>query len=314
MDGLTWVEMTAPEDTEWMWNVMPFREGLVAEGWEFDEPLLLLFDGTEWSSVPIPREDEDGDFGLSRMATSGDELLVLTDSWTETGPSDSAAWVLDANDTFRKVDLPEEISAIENTIGLVGSEEGYVLATSQHGRGMMLWQSDLGDTWTPITDSDSLDDVEAVWNLERHGNKYFVAGQGDELKCTQTPENGTACAPSFGLWSSSDGSTWDRVYTTGGDPVSAGELSSGSLGMAAFGQDFYSDQTSPRAVYLSTDTQNWEHAGHLSLIYPGSEWWWLSRPAIGSDAIVISGMAEQNPADSFDSPEQPFLIVGTVIN
>jgi hypothetical protein len=84
--------------------------------------------------------------------------------------------------------------------------------------------------------------------------------------------------------------------------------------MAAFGQDPFSDQARPRAVYLSADAETWEHVGNFSLIHPGAEWWWINRPAIGSNAIVIPGMADLAPGDSFDDPEHPFLIVGRVLN
>lgn len=318
-DGLTWTEVAAPQNVDWMWNIMPFRDGLVAEGWGpgplsegwgIDAPVIVIFDGTQWSTLSIPRDDTGGNAGLSRMAVNGGELLVLTESWTDDGPPAHAAWVLGGDDVFRNVELPEDLRDLYEIIGLVARDGEYVLGAAQNGRGLTLWRSRNGDEWSRLGDSVSPEGAEFVWNLEQHHDEYFAMGE-TEAACEP---NEFPCETMVGVWHSPGGTTWDRLLTGGGEQVSAYEISSGRLGLVAVGQERFSDQTGPRAVFLSPDAQNWDRVGNLNLLDPDAQWWWISRPAVGEEAIVMAGMANTDPEDDFSGLDEPFLIVGRVID
>jgi hypothetical protein len=312
VDGLEWTQMPAPDAIDSIWNVEPYRDGLVAQAWD-DRSFLLVFDGDEWSEIEFP--DEAGDYvEVTNLAVSGDTILAFTGSWTEEahGLVASNAWLVGPDRVPRQTTLPPEISWSEETMGLVGSEEGFVLATSQYGTptSPTIWHSSDGKVWSLIARRTSIDDALYVWGFQHHLTEYFVVGEGAETRCTTTEEQGQICQQLFGLWSSPDGAAWDQVLTDAGEPLAAHEVASGPLGMAAVAMEYYENKL-PRPIYLSADGQRWDRAGNLGLVNPDVSWWWVNTPAVGTDTIIIPG-ATYDDSSGTDG-DVPFVIVGRLL-
>jgi hypothetical protein len=174
---------------------------------------------------------------------------------------------------------------------------------------MTIWHSGQGSEWTEVAVTTSIEDAAFVWNLQRHRNRYFVVGEGAESSC-----NDEFCDQLVGMWSSPDGSAWDRVLTQSGNPVAAYEIGSGPLGLVAVAAEQYISDTSPsgpRPLYFSPDAVQWQAAGSLAFLHPDVVWWYTQQPAVGDDAIVIPGSAYDGTAG--EDSDQPFLIVGRLL-
>ncbi|MEA2000697.1 MAG: hypothetical protein U9N84_02230 [Actinomycetota bacterium] len=313
-DGIDWVQTPSPEGIESMWQLQPFGSGFVAQGWRQSESVLLLFDGVEWTEVTFPPLEGGGDGGLSHMAVSRDRILVFTETWDHEGPGERQAWLVGTDLTPRRASTPDDALTDYGPLGLVGSDEGFVVTTSTGNRGdnISVWHSGDGTVWSQIAESASIDDARYVWNLQRHRSTYFVVGEGLETTCSTTLDSGEICQQSVGLWTSPDGVAWDRVVTKTGEPLAAYEVASGPMGLVAVGQESF-DTTLPRSLYFSLDAVTWEHSTDLSLLHPDATWWWVNNPAVGSDTIIIAGASFNEQTSGFDSDE-PFVIVGRVID
>lgn len=314
-DGFEWQQMDSPPDVESMWSFLPYREGLLARAWNDVRSLLLVFDGEEWSEIAFPTPPAGGYFEVFDLAASGDTILALTGSVSEQGYGSEAsdAWLIGADGVPQKTSLPPYLDTSGERLELVGSEEGFVLATSQYGTptSMSVWHSTDGRNWSSVAETVAIEDVAHVWNLQHHFTEYFVVGDRGETSCSGTEDDGVICQNLVGLWSSPDGVAWDRVLTTSGEPVASYEIGSGSLGLVAVATDYDGNQL-PRPIYLSPDGSSWERAGDLALLDPYVTWWWVSQPAVGERTIVIPGAAFDETA-GVDS-DVPFVIVGRFID
>lgn len=314
-DGLDWVEMQSPPGVDGMWQLQPFGDGFVAQGWKQNESMLLIFDGTEWTEVTFPLPEGADDGGIAHITVSGDRILVLTETWGFQGPGDRQAWLVTSDNLPRLVTLPDDALTDYGPLGLAGSDEGFVIATSIGDRGdnVSVWHSNDGTGWTQIAESASIDNAQYVWNLQQHRSKYFVVGEGLETTCTTTTASGEVCQQLVGLWTSPDGVAWDRVMTQTGEQLATYEVASGPLGLAAVGQGNFDDAMLPRSLYFSQDAETWEQSTSLSLLHPNATWWWVNNPAIGNDTIIFPGASYSGPVDGVDS-DVPFLIIGRVID
>ncbi|MDX2344816.1 MAG: hypothetical protein QNL12_14345, partial [Acidimicrobiia bacterium] len=198
----------------------------------------------------------------------------------------------------------------EVNVELAGSDEGFILATSSYGSDVSLsvWHSVDGHDWKLLTQSEPLEEAQYAWNLQRHRTKYFVVGEGSELRCVATSQ-GEQCTSLIQLWSSPDGGAWSRVVTDAGDSVSTFDVGSGPLGLVAIGQNVF-DGTYPRSVYTSVDGASWELANDFALLHPTADWWWIDTPAVSEDTIVMVGSASWETGEPRD---QPFVIIGRVV-
>jgi hypothetical protein len=176
---------------------------------------------------------------------------------------------------------------------------------------MSVWHSPNGHDWALIAETASIEDAAYVWNFQHHFTEYFVVGEGAETSCSTSGDDGVACQNLAGLWSSPDGVAWDRVLTTAGEPLSAYEIGSGPLGLAAVAVDYYGNEL-PRPIYLSPDGRTWDRAGNLALLHPNVTWWWANQPAVGESSIVIPGAA-YNETAGVDG-DTPFVIVGRLVD
>jgi hypothetical protein len=298
-----------------MWNLQPYRDGLIAQAWEEERSYLAFYDGNEWSEIELPRVESAPYFDVRYLATSGDKTLVVTVGWSEgyaAGPDAHQAWLIGPDNVPSQANLPIDLWENDESIGLVGSDEGFVLGTAEYGspHSMQIWFSQDGYDWAEVAAKTSIEDAAYVWNLQRHQDTFFVVGEGAETNCINASDGGDVCGQVVGMWSSPDGADWKRVFTTSGEPVGAYELGSGPLGLVAL-SGFNSDRPLPRPIYLS-DGDYWNRAGNLALMHPDAQWWWASMPAVGADTIVIPGSAFD--PSSIENEDTPFLIVGRLLD
>ena len=316
-DGVTWEPMAGPRNVTGMWNLQPFRDGLIGQAWDMERSFLVHYDGSRWDELQLPSVESAPFLDVRYLATSGDTTLVVTVGWSEgyeAGPDAYQAWLIGPDNVPKQANLPIDFWQSEESIGLVGSDEGFLLATVQAGspRSMKVWFSPDGYEWSEMAATTSIENAAYVWNLQRHNDRYFVVGEGAESNCSTTEDGNNVCQQLVGLWSSPDGADWERVFTASGEAVGAYEIGSGPLGLAAMAVDFYSDTQLPRPLYLSPDGSTWERAGNLAFMHPDAEWWWVSLPAVGTDTIVVPGSAFLPSLDTDD--DIPFLIVGRVVD
>jgi hypothetical protein len=306
--------MQSPEGIESMWQLQPYRDGFVAQGWRAGKPVLLIFNGTEWTEVPFPLPEDGTNAVPGSMAVSGDRMLLFIETWGNDGPQAPKAWLVGTDLTLRPAAMPEEALTNSGNLGLVGSDDGFVVATSSGSNSdhISVWHSVDGESWTQIAESASIDDAQYVWNLQQHRDRYFVVGQGLETTCWTTLESGEICQQAVAMWTSPDGVAWDRLVTKSGVPLASYEIADGPLGLAAVGQENF-EANLPRSLYFSEDGQTWEYSAGLSLLHPDATWWWVNTPAIGSDTIIIPGSSYNESPGGIDS-DVPFLIIGRVID
>ena len=210
-------------DVTGMWNLQPFRDGLIAQAWDQQRSFLIFYDGAEWSEIELPDDTLGMPYhDVQFLATSGDVGLVTTVQWSEgyePGPEAHHAWLIEPGEPPRETSLPPGLTETDDTIGLVGSDEGFLVATAQFGspRTMTIWFSPNGEDWTELAATTTIENAAYVWNLQRHHDKLFVVGEGAETNCGTTDDGGSFCQQLVGLWSSPDGADWERVFTTSGE-------------------------------------------------------------------------------------------------
>lgn len=314
-DGVAWEPMAVPPNVTGMWNLQRFRDGLIAQAWEQERSFLVIYDGSDWGELELPSFESAQYFDVRDLATSGDHTLVVTVGWNEgyeAGPDAHQAWLIGPDNVPRQTNLPIGFWDSNESIGLVGSDEGFVLGTAQNGspRSMRIWFSSDGYEWDEIAATTSIENAVYVWHLQRHSNRYFVVGEGAETNCATIDDDGSFCEQLVGLWSSPDGADWERVFTASGEPVGAYEIGSGPMGLVAMA---YSDRPLPRPLYLSPDGSTWERAGNLALLYPDAEWWWASVPAVGNDTILFPGSAFRATGGGVEE-DTSFLVVGRLVD
>jgi hypothetical protein len=298
-DGSDWAELAAPPGVTGLYDLHPFGNGLAAQVWRDDQPYLGLFDGSEWSEIPLPAPSSEY-YGY-RLASTGDRILVAADS-----PVSRSAWLVDDGHRLEPTSLPVGYSG--GILGLTATEEGFALAAPVASSGIVIWYSTDGSHWEHLVESARLDDLQSLWNLEQHRSRYFVVGQGIESRCVSDDGSATYCDQVIRLWSSPDGTTWDQVLTSGGESVATSRVASGPFGLVAIGEDFYGGPPLPRPVYVSVDGVSWERPGNLTLFAPDASWW-TSTPAVGTSTVVI-------PGDMYDDRAgiaTGFLIVGHLL-
>ena len=314
-DGLTWERMADQPDFDGLWNLRPFRDGLIGQAWEQERSFLAFYDGDGWTAIDLPgAEAAEGFYDVGYLATSGETTLVVTFEWSEDhegGPGLRQAWLIGPDGVPQETSLPAAFSEQADTIALEGSDEGFLLGAIQSWpRSIQIWFSPDGYNWDEVAAATGIEIATYIWNLQSHNNRYFVIGE--DYNCLTAGGDSSVCEHPIGLWSSPDGADWERVLTTSGEPVGAYELGSGPLGLVAMAvaADFYSDTPLPRPLYLSPDGTTWERAGNLALWHPDAEWWWASLPAVGTDTILFPGSAYK----ANTGEDTPFLIVGRLID
>ncbi|MDJ0953469.1 MAG: hypothetical protein QNJ81_07300 [Acidimicrobiia bacterium] len=311
-DGREWGQIPAPDGAMGIWRLQPFAGGVVGESWLGDGLRLVHYDGAEWSEVEleIPHPEH---LDTVSLAVSGDRMMVVTSSWSESDGSRSVqAAVLGPDFSPRPVNLPPRNSWEETNIEVAGSDDGFLLtASSWHGvrTNLNIWHTTNGADWRLLAESQALDDAQYVWNLQEHRSRYFVVGDTAELRCSADDEE-SWCMNLMGLWSSPDGVDWDRAFTEDGEPVAARAVGSGPLGLVAVGQEGY-ETTIPREVYASIDGSSWSRMGGLSLLNSDAEWWWIDAPAVGADSIVMVGTDFGGTALN---PNETIIIVGHLLD
>jgi hypothetical protein len=313
-DGDVWRQIDTPDSWDGLAEIQPFHEGLIATVYGQATVELAYYDGSDWTMIPIADPDEASYLDVARVAVAGDRVMVISGWWQEDGFLLNQAAILGTDLIPQAVALPPEESWAETNIQIAGSDEGFVLGTSSwfpSDPGLSIWYTADGLEWTVLAETGALEDAQFVWNLQQHRSRYFVVGEGTEMRCTASAA-GENCVSLIQLWSSPDGVAWDRVITETGEPVSTYEIGSGPLGLIAFSQEL-ADSTFPRSVYFSTDATTWTSAGDLTLLNPDAEWWYVDAPAVGIDTVLAVG-SSFNATNSQDQNDEPFLIIGRLLD
>ena len=313
-DGWEWAEMPAPEQSEGIWDLMPFAGGVLGQSWNQGRPQLLYFDGSSWREVAVEPPESQVYQEMSRIAVSGDQALVVTSWW---GPEDRLAHqaaLLTPDLQLTNIELPEALSSYdEGILNLTGSEDGFLVAVGGNPgsrEDLAVWTTTDGTDWRLLAQTSSLDDAQFIWNLREHRSRFFVVGETLELRCSSQDEERN-CTNVSGLWSSTDGTEWDRVRTETGEPMATRAVGAGPLGLVAFGQEFL-DTAYPRPVFMSLDGETWTTADGLTLLDPHAEWWWSSVPAVGAKTVIAAG-SSYDTLGGIDTAE-PFLLIGRLVD
>jgi len=306
-DGLEWEQQPGPE-VDTIWDLTPIGDELVGHAWVNNQPGLAFFDGSDWTLVPIDPNPPGTWANIEQFAISGDSVLVVTRYWSEGDPSmsEAQAWLVGPDRTAHNVTPPPDLP-FEGSDNLAGNADGFTLTVAGAEPGeMTTWHSEDGMSWSSDGATTFPEATPPTLNgLEWHGGRFY--GVGGALSCASTAGS-QDCWFGPRLWSSADGYAWEPVMTDSGDPVVLYEIASGPLGLA--GIEWHdSAEFQPRALYLSASGTSWQRAGSLTFFDPAADWWWTTRPAVGTDVIVITGSSVQEPG-----LDDPFLLVGRVVD
>ena len=300
--------MPIPEHLESIWEMKPYRGGIVGQGYGANAVWLMHFDGTTWTEIPLTPANAEP-LGGAWIAVSEDTVFAMRGYWQDEGFLITEASVIGPDLIPRPAALPPVDTWDNVGIELAGSESGFVLATTDYTTSseMTVWHSADGTQWTLLADSQKLEDAQYLRQVQNHRSQYFVVGDAAEMVCSNLSD-GRDCILLSNLWRSPDGTAWEKVLTDTGHAVSTYAIGSGPLGIVAFGQQTF-DGTYPRAVYLSTDGINWTSRGGPTILDPDSSWWWIDTPVVSGDTVLAMGSSYNES----DSREQPFMIIGRLV-
>ncbi|MCP3998052.1 MAG: hypothetical protein GY722_23775, partial [bacterium] len=290
-DGDEWTELPGPEQSEGIWDLKPFAGGVLGQSWIQGRPQLLYFDGSSWQEVAISPPESPVFQEMTSIAVSGDRALVMTSWWGEQDGLVHNAELLSPDLETTWIELPEALRNYEDgLINLTGTDDGFLVAVGGNPGArddLAVWTTTDGTDWRLLTQTSSLDDAQFIWNLQEHRSRFFVVGDTLELRCASQEEESN-CMNVSGLWSSTDGTEWDRVRNESGEPIETRAVGTGPLGLVAFGQEFW-DTAYPRPIFVSDDGETWTTAGELMQLDANAEWWWSSVPAVGAETVIAAG-------------------------
>lgn len=308
-NGLVWQQRPGPTDLESIWDLRPIGDELVGEAWAADAAILVFFDGTDWSRVTVGTADSGTYPSFDSLAVSGDTALAILRYWSETEGliAEPQAWLVGPDRTLQTAPPPPHPPSAEYPVSVSGTDDGYILAVIDPEAAVTaMWHSEDGMSWSLLNDAVDFGDAQLFWGLQSHFGRYYLAGEAPECEGNGAENE---CRYAVSLWSSSDGAAWDRVTTSAGQPLGAQEIGSGPLGLVAIGQP-YSDDNQPRSLYLSADGTTWEQTAGFTVFDPTADWWWTSRPSVGTDTILIPGSSFQETTGA----DRSFLLVGRIVD
>ncbi|MCH7993848.1 MAG: hypothetical protein IIB57_05310, partial [Planctomycetes bacterium] len=211
-------------------------------------------DGTQWDAAPIESSGS-LEFAVAHaIAPYGDEFVAVGGGWTGDGPDAAetgVVWITDAEGTWREVVTPEFAASSLNDV-LAADGVIYVVGLSQIGEGQSeptLWTSDDGGATWSVTLLPRIEEeaFAGVSGIATSGDTWVVVGfEGS----------------SGAVWTSDDGSTWER-YTPEGDEFSAEKLPTRMYdvlvthrGIVVVGAEFLGADIS-RITWVSPDGADW---------------------------------------------------------
>jgi hypothetical protein len=223
-DGEDWRVVDDPalagDGATFLWKVAETPVGLIAVGVssgpaDEDAAVWLSDDGVSWTRVTDPDLGGSGDQGAGSIAVLDD--LILIGGWSQENTAVWTSW--DGVDWSPPIALPQTgFPSVINDFETVG---GQILAVGSHGTDAGAWVSSDGVTWVriegPALGGDGSQFVRsitvgprgllAVGNEEIYERIFFL-GRGAESRVKAA------------VWSSTDGSVWERVVdSTGLDSV-----------------------------------------------------------------------------------------------
>jgi hypothetical protein len=233
-DGTVWTRSPNEPDVFGalgaMEDVVATEYGIVATGWltgsDADDviwtrPAVWLSpDGAEWSRVWEGERMWGGDAFLGAVAVSPDGVLVAVGSGqNELDEPVAAVWTSTDAHVWERVE-PDSPAFGDGTdpsifmpVDVAWGSSGFIAVGGQDGTQVAIWHSPDGRSWTRIDSSDQpFGTGGTLGSVAALQSGFVAAGPGfDDF-------NGPPIPPPVTLWTSVDGSTWNR----------AGEIGSGS--------------------------------------------------------------------------------------
>jgi hypothetical protein len=311
-DGFEWEPLPAPE-VDSMFNIVPFRNGLISAAWDDDSSVVTIFDGDEWTSLPLA---DQGEFqSVAHIVPKGDAALLVTAAWIDdNAPPLFDVVMLGSDNTLTPGVVPWD-EDYPYPMGVVAFGDGYLVATVPQppASDFRVSYTEDGANWTVLNDSVELEGAGYVWRMDRHRNRLLVFGELDEPVCTDTG-SGQTCRSVQAVWTSQDGIEWTNVNLGPVQPIISYLGGPGPLGLIAIGESDHENR-SPQPVYFSVNGESWERVENLTLYEPGASWAWMNLAAVSEDTVVIPRISlyEDDMSSSFSNPEQYWLIVGKLI-
>jgi hypothetical protein len=269
-DGLDWVEKAMPQSATSVDDLDSMGENLIA--WESYRQTLWIRRAGTWQEHQLPMADE-LDAWISDSASSGNTGIFIVRTWNDTSfDSSEFAFIVAADGTVRQAELPVHEDARDARV--VGYPGGFLLFTSTEDE-TQLWTSQTGGSWSLLA---GLPRTSTGWpiDLAWTGERFLLFSQSDEeFDCTLAEFE---CVPSFLIWASPDGRTWDKLATAPG-PVDLYGAAVGDLGIVASGRGGAPFQL----IWLSADGTGW--AVPEGLLVDGAPR--DSRAAVGEAGFVV---------------------------
>lgn len=238
VDGTTWTR--TPNDPEVfgeigsMEDVVLTDHGIVAAGvlGEFDgvgtASIWFSTDGTDWARV----WDGSPDTELLALATRPDGLIVgVGSAVNQFGEAVAAVWASTDGRNWERIapetaDFGSQIGRGVYMSDVAAGPTGFVAVGTEGGTRVAIWQSHDGRSWTRIDTADQpFGATGALSSVAALESGWMAAGPG----------MGNEGAGSVTLWTSVDGSTWDRVLLTGSTYVEAIVATDGGITAVAGG-------------------------------------------------------------------------------
>lgn len=217
VDGTAWTR--TPNDPDVfgeigsMSDVVLTDQGIVAAGGlgEFDglgtASVWFSTDGTDWARV----WDGSPDTELLAVAAGPDGLIVGVGSAVDQlGEAVAAVWVSTDGRNWERIapeaaDFGSQMGLNVHMRDVAAGPSGYVAVGTEGGTRVAIWQSLDGRSWTRVdTANQPIGSTGALSSVAALESGWIAAGSG----------MGDEGAEPVTLWTSSDGSSWDRALVT----------------------------------------------------------------------------------------------------
>ncbi|RLE12022.1 MAG: hypothetical protein DRJ28_09740, partial [Actinobacteria bacterium] len=255
-DGTEWTRSPADQvvfgEYGIMFDVIATDHGIVAAGWiAGDDPSLvrptvwLSPDGAAWVRA------WDGDFGdqsvlspgfnpgFGALAVNPDGLIVGVGlAKNDDGELVAAVWASSDGRAWERIepnspDFRGETGLSVTMLDVAWGSSGFTAVGTDGGAQVAIWQSPDGHSWTRIDTTDQpFDTTGTLSSVAALAAGFVTAGPHAFADQGEGPVT---------LWTSPDGSTWDRVHTIG--PGNASSIVATDAGIAVAGAIFEADDS-----------------------------------------------------------------------
>ena len=231
-----------------MFDVVSTSNGFAAVGHRYDadaqqDAAAFWFssDGIDWELVAV---DTPGSYAWS-AAVGGDGTVAAVGSRN----GEPAVWVSSSERSWELVDQDWNLTGAWAEMNDVArTEDGFIATGRASGPIPAMWTSQNGSVWTRLEpEAGSFRDSDVVLGGTSGGPGFILVGYNIE---------GSPDIPK--VWTSPDGTSWDRVALSSGSGVVSDVALAGER-VIAVGSQRVDGPVSPRAgmVWLSSDGSSW---------------------------------------------------------